>query len=353
MEYSNLTKKLKEAYSANRPFVFFSEPGKNFATTIFPTLEVLRPVSFNSHDGFLFAPFLFEDKVYVYPVEGSEVYTTTVPNINTLKTTVKIQEAKNTLDAYEALIKNTISEIKKTDLKKVVISRNVAVELNNFNLDNLLTRLFNLYPDAYRYIWYHPDHGLWCGATPELLLKTDGSVIDTIALAATQPNGANISWTKKEKEEQNLVTRDISSQLQSITTALNIGRTKTHIAGTLAHLKTNITGVLNKGVHDVSSLANRLHPTPAICGTPTEKARDFILKNEGYNRSFYTGFLGVTENKGKVGEMYVNLRCMKIENNKATLYIGGGITASSRPKDERKETQKKQQTMLQVLAPFL
>jgi hypothetical protein len=97
MEYSNLTKKLKEAYSAKKPFVFFSEPSKNLATTIFPTIEALRPISFNSHDGFLFAPFLFEDKVYVYPVEGSEVYTTTVPNINTLKTTVKIQEAKKHL----------------------------------------------------------------------------------------------------------------------------------------------------------------------------------------------------------------------------------------------------------------
>ncbi|MDT0556603.1 isochorismate synthase [Patiriisocius hiemis] len=353
MEYSNLTSKIEAAYAAKRPFVFFSKPNEDSATAIFPTLEVLHPVTVNSHDGFLFAPFLLKDKVYLYPLEGSEVYTTTVPNINTLKTTVKIQESKKTLSDYEGLISKTISEIKKTNLKKVVISRNVSIDLKNFKIDNLLTRLFNLYPDAYRYIWYHPNHGLWCGATPELLLKTDGSVINTIALAATQTNGASISWTVKEKEEQSLVTRDISSLLQSITTALNIGKAKTHVAGTLAHLKTDITGVLNKGVHDVSSLASRLHPTPAICGTPTEMAKDFILKNEGYDRSFYTGFFGITSNKGRVGEVYVNLRCMKIENKKATLYTGGGITASSKPKDERIETQKKQQTMLQVLAPFL
>ena len=112
----------------------------------------------------------------------------------------------------------------------------------------------------------------------------------------------------------------------------------------------------------LDNLINKLHPTPAVCGLPKEEAKDFILKNEGYHREFYTGFLGelnmpaeegIKDNKST--SLFVNLRCMKIQphskggNNSAIVYIGGGITKDSDPENEWKETVAKSEVMKKVL----
>ena len=100
-------------------------------------------------------------------------------------------------------------------------------------------------------------------------------------------------------------------------------------------------------------IASALHPTPAVCGTPRLYSKHFIESNEGYKREFYTGYIGLMNNELSRSQVYVNLRCMKIEGNIANLYVGGGITADSEPKAEWEETQNKLQTMLHVLKPFL
>jgi isochorismate synthase len=73
-----------------------------------------------------------------------------------------------------------------------------------------------------------------------------------------------------------------------------------------------------------------LHPTPAVCGLPKQEAKDFILENEG-TTEYYTGFLGELNKEGfnkdtLKSDLYVNLRCMKIKDNQAHLYMGCGIT---------------------------
>ena len=100
------------------------------------------------------------------------------------------------------------------------------------------------------------------------------------------------------------------------------------------------------------SLVDLLHPTPAVCGLPKEAAKQFILENENYNRSYYTGFLGELnmglQNKND-SHLFVNLRCMEIEKNEAYIYVGGGITKESNPEEEWEETVAKSNIMLKVL----
>ena len=91
-----------------------------------------------------------------------------------------------------------------------------------------------------------------------------------------------------------------------------------------------------------------LHPTPAVCGLPKEIAKAFIDTYEGYNRSFYTGFLGEL-NRDFASDLFVNLRCMQIENNQAHLYMGCGITKDSNPEKEWKESVNKSMTMKRIL----
>ena len=104
----------------------------------------------------------------------------------------------------------------------------------------------------------------------------------------------------------------------------------------------------------LAQLLNKLHPTPAVCGLPKETAKNFILEHEGYDRSFYTGFLGeINLNSG--GEksanthLFVNLRCMELFEDKAVLFVGGGITNDSNNEKEWEETVAKSSTMKAIL----
>ncbi|WP_262711702.1 chorismate-binding protein [Antarcticibacterium arcticum] len=186
----------------------------------------------------------------------------------------------------------------------------------------------------------------------------------------------------KEKEEQQIVTDIILQELQKTCINLETQGPYTSRAGNLLHLRTDITGELSPSIkhshidakHRVSTenlkdLIYSIHPTPAICGHPTDKARQFILKNEIYDREYYTGFLGELNMKKSILRsnnrrntenlayssmlthtfLFVNLRCMKLENNHASLFVGGGITKDSDPEREWEETQNKARTMKAVL----
>ncbi|MGB0949784.1 MAG: chorismate-binding protein, partial [Marinirhabdus sp.] len=101
---------------------------------------------------------------------------------------------------------------------------------------------------------------------------------------------------------------------------------------------------------NVQQLIFALHPTPAVCGTPTGAAKNFIAANENYQREFYTGYLGLIG--ATRSALFVNIRCMKIAGGTASVYAGGGITAQSDPEREWRETQHKMQAVLQLLADF-
>ena len=92
----------------------------------------------------------------------------------------------------------------------------------------------------------------------------------------------------------------------------------------------------------------RLHPTPAVCGLPKEETYRIIRENEGYDRSYYSGFIGWLAPEGK-SDLYVNLRCMNILRGSFVLYAGGGILASSEIESEWLETEAKMQTMKRLI----
>ncbi|HEU0124995.1 MAG TPA: chorismate-binding protein, partial [Flavobacterium sp.] len=103
----------------------------------------------------------------------------------------------------------------------------------------------------------------------------------------------------------------------------------------------------------LEEVIDTLHPTPAVCGLPKKKSKVFILENENYDRTFYTGFLGelnstFTETNTS-SDLFVNLRCMQIQEDKAILYMGCGITKESIPEKEWEESVNKSMTMKRVL----
>ena len=252
-------------------------------------------------------------------------------------------ENSHSRNEYISYVKSAIETIKKSDIQKIVTSRFITID-NQHNLISVYRKLVAKYPSSNVYFINHPLIGCWMGSTPELLLKLEDSRIETMALAGTKRHGEK--WTPKELTEQSLVTDYIRSKLEeSHCSSINTHGPYTVTAGPVSHLQTKIEANISKG--DEDELIESLHPTPAVCGIPLDDSLNFILKNEGYNRSFYTGYWGIKQNNSF--EAYVNLRCLQAFKTKLVLYAGGGILENSEAEKEYQETELKLNTLLSVL----
>jgi len=355
MDINSIFSKINNHYKDQQPFVLFSIPDSETVNVILQNDSHLYDTECYAEDCFVFAPFDYHEKAFCIPSEKGEIFEMNYDKKDFLKNEINTVEDKFQKKEYCNIIKGVIRSIKSRHAKKIVISRKQEIELENFELQQLIARILNLYPSAFRYVWYHPKTGLWCGASPEVLVQTEGVSFSTMALAGTQKSNykKEYTWHYKEIEEQQIVLDEITTSLQRVTSVVRLSKTYNHEAASLVHLRTDITGILKKGKTTLSTITSTLHPTPAVCGTPQKFAKKYILEKENYNREYYTGFLGPICSKDACSRLFVNLRCMKIEDNTAHLFVGGGITIASVPESEWEETEHKLQTMLQVLQPML
>lgn len=249
-----------------------------------------------------------------------------------------------------AIVQKAIDFIKNSEAQKIVLSRKETLEFDNLNVVNTFKKMLKAYKNAFVYVWFHPEIGLWMGATPERLLTVEKGNFKTMALAGTQKYAGttNVVWQDKEKQEQQYVTDFMLENLKEAVESLQVTTPFTVQAGNLVHIRTDISGKL-KSADSLENLINILHPTPAVCGLPKDVAAAFILENEGYQRNYYAGFLGEL-NSNESANLFVNLRCMQVENMSASIYVGGGITTDSIPENEWAETASKAEVMKKVLS---
>ena len=364
-------KRIETHYSNKLPFVVYRKPRETSVHAMLQQTNAFYVVDDFTEKGFVFAPFDDSEPAVLLPLEVSETLEASYGSSNDeapIHTHPMFSEVEK--QHHINLVKKGISAIKEKKFKKVVLSRNETVTLSEASPLSIFKNLFNTYPQAFIYCWYHPKVGLWLGATPETLIKIDGKQFSIMALAGTQvfKDNVNVIWEKKEKEEQKFVTDFIVENLKPLVESLTISDTETVKAGTLLHLKTMVSARL-KATATLKQLISKIHPTPAVCGLPKETAKNFILSNENYNRAFYTGFLGELnfettkaprsgnrniENRAyaitkNCTQLYVNLRCMQLKENQALIYVGGGITAHSNPEDEWEETVSKSLIIKNIL----
>ena len=343
--------KIEENFKGNKPFVAYRKPNSSAISSFFMKDDNLNFTSEFTETGFVFAPFNSEENAILFPIENAEF----------INENILIDEGFSFNDTFEDttnsdkenhihLVEKTLDEINNNELKKVVVSRKEEVLLSEFDLLITFKKLLQTYANAFVYVWFHPKVGLWFGATPETLLTISNHNFTTMSLAGTQVylDSDEVVWKSKELEEQQLVTNFIENQLQPISSNLKINKTETVKAGNLLHLRSRVEGDLNNS-SNLKELIRKLHPTPAVCGLPREQAKRFINENENYKRTFYTGFLGELNLENKNSSLFVNLRCMNIEEKTASIYVGGGITKESNAKKEWEETIAKSKTMKKVL----
>ena len=327
-------------------------------------VEQLQDITeLNGKQGFVLSPFqqteehpivVIRPDVTAYDWEEITQAVASLEKIDTIRqssTPVSTLNEQERYDRYYAAFRRFMEPLKEQKFKKLVLSRPAFCPIDeSFSPLETFVKACNDYPRMMIYLCHTPVTGTWLGSTPEIILSGSSQSWKTVALAGTLPIVDGVEpteWSEKNKEEQAIVAEYIRKIIKKHGAKMTEKGPYTARAGQLVHLKTDFLFQL-KETGFLGDLLKELHPTPAVCGLPKEEAYQFIPENEGYDRSYYSGFVGWMDPEGHT-DLYVNLRCMEIRSTAVKLYAGGGILPSSEVRAEWNETDEKMKTMKSIL----
>ena len=261
------------------------------------------------------------------------------------------QEAAKDEEVWRQQVTKAITAIKDGLVEKVVLARDLtATSTKEIDTRSLLQRLEIEYPST----WLFLVNGL-VGATPELLVRLSKSLVTSRVLAGTIRKSGNedrdlalaasLAKSSKDLEEHEYAVKSVADGLAPFCSSTNVPESPfvLHLANVM-HLATDVTGVLNSSARqaDIFTLIEQLHPSAAVCGTPTEVAKKYISQLEQMDRGRYSGPVGWIDAQGD-GEIAIALRCGLLSEDRKSIRIfaGCGIVADSNPEKEFAESQSK------------
>ncbi len=253
--------------------------------------------------------------------------------------------------AWSGAVEESVSRIKAGELEKVVLARDLIAKSDKvITPAALIQSLESEYPST----WLFLVENL-IGATPELLVRLSKSLVTSRVLAGTIRRtgdeerdfalAGSLAKSSKDLEEHEYAVRSVAQALEPFASSTNIPDAPfvLHLPNVM-HLATDVTGVINDTASkvDIFKLVAALHPSAAVCGTPTDAARELITELESMNRGRYAGPVGWVDAHGD-GEMGIALRCGEIGDDQLSirLFAGCGIVAGSSAQEELAESQAK------------
>jgi menaquinone-specific isochorismate synthase len=250
---------------------------------------------------------------------------------------------------WKAKVNAAVDVIQSGELDKVVLARELIADVDGVvDPRVLLKSLAKEYPGT----WVYCHNGL-VGATPELLVRLSNQMVVSRILAGTISKtgddnkdlalAASLARSSKDLEEHEYAVRSVADALDPFCKSTNVPEAPfvLHLSNVM-HLATDVTGAIKEGhkVTDIFTLLSKLHPSAAVCGTPTAKAANLIKSIEGIKRGRYAGPIGWIDSKGE-GEQGLALRCGYLSDNEIRAYAGCGIVAGSDAEHEVAESKAK------------
>ena len=266
-------------------------------------------------------------------------------------------------EEYASAVARAVEQISNGELRKVVLARSMLVDAGR-ELDpkQLVWRLRAVDPDCFAFAAPQPDRNAGVtlvGATPELLVRRRGDLVEATPLAGSAPrfgdpardraSADRLFGSVKDREEHAIVVEDVAHVLDAFCDGVRHEH-EPELRGTanVWHLATPFRAKLHDRSVSVLDLVAALHPTPAVCGTPRESAREAIEELEPIDRGGYAGPVGWVDADGD-GEWAIALRCAEIGGTTARLFSGAGIVEDSMPESELDETERKFRALLDAL----
>jgi menaquinone-specific isochorismate synthase len=261
---------------------------------------------------------------------------------------------------YQSAVAEALGRIGRGDFQKIVLARAQDLRAARpFHPLRALNGLRQRFPECYAFSVCNGRGQSFIGASPERLLRVQGGRMLTEALAGSARRGVSASEDaalghallrdEKELREHGHVLSSIARCLAplGISVPTAAGRPALRRLANVQHLHTRIEADLPAGV-TLMDLLSRLHPTPAVGGTPREPAIAAIRALEGFPRGLYAGALGWVDARGE-GECFVGLRSALIDGGTTRLFAGAGIVSGSDPELEYQETELKIRAMRDAL----
>lgn len=260
-------------------------------------------------------------------------------------TSIQWRAGRMGVSEYQEAVSEAVRRIRAGGLDKVVLARDIVADVDGLDVRYLLARLAQAYPSCWT---FHVD-GL-VGATPELLVRRTGDLVTSRVLAGTVRRRGNahddasqareLMRSGKDTEEHHLAVQSVGDALAAHCTDLDVpDRPSVLELANVQHLATDVTGRLADGA-PILALTAALHPTAAVCGTPTGRALATIRELESTDRGRYSGPVGWFDRHGD-GEFGIALRCAMVEEGGLRAYAGCGVVAGSLPEDELAESSAK------------
>lgn len=272
---------------------------------------------------------------------------------------VRWQQGSASEAEWAAAVSAVVARIESGEVDKVVLARDLVAKVEG-QLDEryLMDQLHLDYPQC----WTFHVGGL-VGATPELLVRREGTQVVSRVLAGTVRRAKNGHGASDEEAAAALLASDkdlnehayavasVADALATHCTDLEVPPRPTVLRlANVQHLATDVRGTLADGAPALA-LAASLHPTAAVCGTPTERARSIIRSVEGMERGRYAGPVGWFDMRGD-GEFGIALRCGEIDRqaSQVRIFAGCGLVAGSTPEAELAESRAKFAAMRSALS---
>lgn len=262
------------------------------------------------------------------------------PALGQVRTRVALPER----DAFIHAVGTAVEMIRSGTLEKVVLARREVLEFDQpISRSRVLANLVSQQPGC---VVFAVDDVV--GASPELLVRKSGDQFESAPIAGTAApeEMADLARSEKDLHEHEFVIAAMREALARFGAHVDeIGAPEVEVLADVAHLITHISG---RSPATSLELAQALHPTPAVAGTPTAQAVAVQRDLEGFDRGIYAGPVGWVDACGD-GEWMLALRSAQIDGALATLFTGAGIVAGSDPHAEWAETESKLAPMRRAL----
>ncbi|WP_416424932.1 isochorismate synthase [Pseudomonas sp. App30] len=258
---------------------------------------------------------------------------------------------------FKAAVNQAIANFRSSTIRKAVLSRQLDVQLTQpVDVEQVLANLAAQNPSGYHFRVPMADGAELIGVSPELLVRKTDDQVFTNPLAGSAKRrvdpvqdrevGEALLVSEKDQYEHSLVIDDIRRVLEPVCSQLDVPPGPSLLStAAMWHLSTALQGQLRDPNTSALQLACQIHPTPAVCGAPTQLARKLIDLVEPETRGLFSGMVGWCDSHGN-GEWVVTIRCGTVQHDRIRLFAGAGIVEASCPESEWKETQAKLGTML-------
>jgi isochorismate synthase len=272
--------------------------------------------------------------------------------------TIRTQDARSVAD-WAATVAAAAAEVRAGALAKVVLARDVTVTGSQpFAVGGALRYLRGAYPNCYVFAVARGDR-CFLGASPERLVRAVGGQVQVTCLAGSTARGTTpeedaqlgdeLLASAKNRHEHAVVAAMLQEALAECCVDVVLPAAPQLLKlPNVQHLYTPVTARLGPG-GCLLDLVARLHPTPAVGGTPRPAALAWIRAHEGLDRGWYAAPVGWLDAQGD-GEFAVALRSGLVDGATAHLFAGCGIMGDSDPAAEVAESRLKLRPMLSALA---